>query len=167
LPGRRKGGHLERRAGRVGRCLADRRTDRRALAGGRAEQAQRPVAAAAGIFPRPPRNCTAEPGASPRSGGPTSGELRAAAIARLRGDQGRCAQNDIDHRLTKPKHPWTNGQVERMNRTLKEATVRRYYYQTHGQLRSHFADFVSAYNFARQLKGLTPYYAARHPRRAT
>src|SRR5271154_858203 len=29
-----------------------------------------------------------------------------------------CAQNDIDHRLTKPKHPWTNGQVERMNRLL-------------------------------------------------
>jgi hypothetical protein len=22
-----------------------------------------------------------------------------------------CARNDIDHRLTKPKHPWTNGQV--------------------------------------------------------
>jgi transposase InsO family protein len=20
-----------------------------------------------------------------------------------------CAQHDIDHRLTKPKHPWTNG----------------------------------------------------------
>ena len=34
-----------------------------------------------------------------------------------------CAQNHIDHRLTKPRHPWTNGQVERMNRTLKEATV--------------------------------------------
>src|SRR5271156_5678743 len=33
-----------------------------------------------------------------------------------------CAQNDIDHRLTKPKHPWTNGQVERMNRTIKDAT---------------------------------------------
>ena len=28
------------------------------------------------------------------------------------------AQKDIDHRLTKPKHPWTNGQVERMNRTI-------------------------------------------------
>ncbi len=37
-----------------------------------------------------------------------------------------CAQNDIDHRLTKPKHPWTNGQVERMNRTIKEATVKRF-----------------------------------------
>src|SRR5271167_2483939 len=23
-----------------------------------------------------------------------------------------CDTNDIDHRLTKPKHPWTNGQVE-------------------------------------------------------
>ena len=71
-----------------------------------------------------------------------------------------CAQNNIDHRLTKPKHPWTNGQVERMNRTLKEATVKRYYYETHNQLRSHLADFVSAYNFARRLKtlkGLTPY----------
>jgi transposase InsO family protein len=71
-----------------------------------------------------------------------------------------CAQNDIDHRLTKPKHPWTNGQVERMNRTLKEATVQRFYYETHRQLRSHLADFLSAYNFARRLKtlkGLTPY----------
>ena len=29
-----------------------------------------------------------------------------------------CVANDIDHRLTKPKHPWTNGQVERMNRWL-------------------------------------------------
>jgi transposase InsO family protein len=36
-----------------------------------------------------------------------------------------CARNDIDHRTTKPKHPWTNGQVERMNRTIKEATVKR------------------------------------------
>jgi Integrase core domain len=47
-----------------------------------------------------------------------------------------------------------------MNRTLKEATVKRYYYETHDQLRSHLADFISAYNFARRLKtlkGLTPY----------
>ena len=71
-----------------------------------------------------------------------------------------CAQNDVDHRLTKPKHPWTNGQVERMNRTLKEATVKRYHYDTHDKLRRHLDDFVAAYNFARRLKtlkGLTPY----------
>ena len=71
-----------------------------------------------------------------------------------------CAQNDIDHRLTRPNHPWTNGQVERMNRTLKEATIRRYYYESHDQLRAHLAAFVAAYNFARRLKtlkGLTPF----------
>jgi IS30 family transposase len=71
-----------------------------------------------------------------------------------------CAKNDIDHRLTKPKHPWTNGQVERMNRTIKEATVQRFYYENHQQLRQQLDDFVKAYNFARRLKtlkGLTPY----------
>ena len=73
-----------------------------------------------------------------------------------------CAQNSIDHRLTKPRHPWTNGQVERMNRTIKEATVKRFHYHTHDQLRRHLDDFVSAYNFGRRLKtlkGLTPYEA--------
>ena len=73
-----------------------------------------------------------------------------------------CAQNHIDHRLTKPRHPWTNGQVERMNRTLKDATVRRFHYETHDQLRSHLADFIGAYNYGRRLKtlkGLTPYEA--------
>ena len=73
-----------------------------------------------------------------------------------------CAENDIDHRLTKPKHPWTNGQVERMNRTIKDATVKRFHYEAHEQLRAHLADFVNAYNFARRLKtlkGLTPYEA--------
>ena len=71
-----------------------------------------------------------------------------------------CAKAGINHRLTKPNHPWTNGQVERMNRTIKEATVRRYYYDSHEQLRSHLADFLDAYNFAKRLKtlkGLTPY----------
>jgi integrase-like protein len=71
-----------------------------------------------------------------------------------------CAISDIDHRLTKPRHPWTNGQVERMNRTIKQATVHRFHYDTHDQLRQHLADFVNAYNFARRLKtlkGLTPY----------
>jgi transposase InsO family protein len=72
----------------------------------------------------------------------------------------RCRENGIEHRLTKPNHPWTNGQVERMNRTLKEATVRRYHYETHDQLREHLEAFLAAYNFAKRLKtlrGLTPY----------
>ena len=71
-----------------------------------------------------------------------------------------CALLDIDHRLTKPAHPWTDGQVKRMNRTIKEATVRRFHYETHKELERHLADFVNAYNFAKRLKtlkGLTPY----------
>jgi transposase-like protein len=71
-----------------------------------------------------------------------------------------CREHGVDHRLTKIKHPWTNGQVERMNRTIKEATVKRFHYDDHDQLRRHLADFVMAYNFGRRLKtlkGLTPY----------
>ena len=30
-----------------------------------------------------------------------------------------CSTHGIEHRLTKPDHPWTNGQVERMNRTQR------------------------------------------------
>ena len=72
----------------------------------------------------------------------------------------RCQENGIEHRLTKIKHPWTNGQVERMNRTIKEATVKRFHYDTHQQLETHLADFINAYNFGKRLKtlkGLTPY----------
>src|SRR4051812_27526299 len=42
-----------------------------------------------------------------------------------------CADLNIEHRLPKPRHPWTNGQVERMNRTIKDATVKRFYYTSH------------------------------------
>jgi transposase InsO family protein len=72
----------------------------------------------------------------------------------------RLRQDDIEHRTTKAKPPWTNGQVERMNRTIKKATVKRFYSESHDQLRRHLADFVTAYNFGRRLKtlkGPTPY----------
>ena len=71
-----------------------------------------------------------------------------------------CHEHSIEHRLTKVSHSWTNGQVDRMNRILKEATVKKYYYQTHQHLKQPLYDFVSAYNFAKRLKtlkGLTLY----------
>lgn len=71
-----------------------------------------------------------------------------------------CQEYAIEHRFTKPAHPWTNGQVERMNRTIKEATVRRYHYQTTEELDQHLQAFLLAYNHAKRLKalrGLTPY----------
>ena len=84
-----------------------------------------------------------------------------------------CKANEIEHRLTKPNHPWSHedkktvrgtvfpngGQVERRNRTIKEATVKRYFYEDHDQLRRHLDLCVDTYNHARRLKtlkGLTP-----------
>ncbi len=71
-----------------------------------------------------------------------------------------CAEHGIEHRLTKPYHPWTNGQVERMHRTLKEQTVYRYFYETNAELRQHLEAFIQAYNFGKRLKtlkGRSPY----------
>ncbi|GLQ84204.1 hypothetical protein GCM10007872_11120 [Gluconobacter sphaericus NBRC 12467] len=71
-----------------------------------------------------------------------------------------CKAHGIKHRLTKPNHPWTNGQVERMNRTIREAAVKRFHYDSHEQLRTRLNDFMAAYNFGRRLKtlnSLAPY----------
>ena len=65
-----------------------------------------------------------------------------------------CENLGIDHRLTKPNHPWTNGQVERMNRTIKEATVSTCHYETERELRTHLHAFLRAHNHARKLKAL-------------
>lgn len=61
-----------------------------------------------------------------------------------------CQSHGIEYRLAKPNHPWTNGQVDRVNRTIKNATVKRHHYDSHDQLRRHLAD----YNFAGRLKTL-------------
>jgi len=85
-----------------------------------------------------------------------------------------CEANGIEHRLTKPNHPWTSGQVGRMNRTIKDGgadqkpirriglplNVKRFHHDNHDQLRTHLADVMAAGNFACRLKtlgGLTPY----------
>ncbi len=47
-----------------------------------------------------------------------------------------------------------------MNRTIKEATLRTYHYDSHEQLRHHLNCFLDAYNFDKHLKilaSLTPY----------
>jgi hypothetical protein len=42
-----------------------------------------------------------------------------------------------------------------MNRTVKEATFKRFHYESHDQLRTHLDEFIAAYNFARRLKTLS------------
>jgi transposase InsO family protein len=73
-----------------------------------------------------------------------------------------CREHGIEHRLTKPYHPWTNGQAERMNRTVKDATTKVFHYPDLGALKAHVLAFVTAYNFAKHLKALrwrTPFQA--------
>lgn len=73
-----------------------------------------------------------------------------------------CWEHGIEHRLTKPYHPWTNGQAERMNRTVKDATIKAFHYPDLAALQAHVLAFVRAYNFAKHLKALrwrTPFQA--------
>src|SRR3954471_14152024 len=65
-----------------------------------------------------------------------------------------CLEHGIEHRLIKPYHPWTNGQAERMNRTVKEATVQIFHYEHIDSLKAHVLSFVTAYSFAKRLKAL-------------
>jgi transposase InsO family protein len=88
--------------------------------------------------------------------GPTRRHLGAHIFDRV------CRGHGIEHRLTKPYHPWTNGQAERMNRTVKEATIKAFHYPGLEALKAHVLAFVTAYNFAKHLKALqwrTPFQA--------
>ena len=92
----------------------------------------------------------------PRYRGGLTARYRGHAFDRL------CRAHGVTHKFTRPYHPWTNGQAERMHRTIKEATVKTYHYDSLAALRAHLAAFVRAYNFARHLKSLrwrTPFQA--------
>ncbi|RYC29826.1 transposase [Lichenibacterium minor] len=73
-----------------------------------------------------------------------------------------CDENGIEHRLPKPYHPWTDGQADCMNRTVKEATAKTLHYDTAHLLRAYVPAFIAAYDLARHLKALKwkmPYQA--------
>jgi len=65
-----------------------------------------------------------------------------------------CWSQGIEHRLTKIKHPWTNGMVERMNGTLKEQTVKRFTYQNFEEIESHLKRIQDNWNYYKKHKVL-------------
>ena len=76
------------------------------------------------------------------------------AISELAFDEA-CAKHGIKHKLTQFRHPWTNGQVEVMNKKIKAHTTKLYHYETADSLRKHLMAFMLAYNFQRPLKANT------------
>ena len=65
-----------------------------------------------------------------------------------------CNKNSTEHRLTKFVHPWTNGQVEKMNHIIKEATLRLFYYESIKEYEEHLVKFLDYYNCEKKLKSL-------------
>lgn len=63
----------------------------------------------------------------------------------------------IRHRLTKVRHPWTNGACERLNRTILEEfyqlAFRTRIYETHDQLNNDLQQYLKTYNYQRTHQG--------------
>jgi transposase InsO family protein len=60
----------------------------------------------------------------------------------------------IKHKTTKVRHPWTNGQVERMNGILEEKTIKRYHYENHQQIEQHLKRIQIYWNYYKRHKTL-------------
>jgi transposase InsO family protein len=66
-----------------------------------------------------------------------------------------CQQLGIGHRTTQFRHPWTNGQVEITNKTIKQATTKQFHYTNASELKTHLMTFLLYYNHQRPLKALS------------
>ncbi|MCP4054889.1 MAG: transposase family protein, partial [Mesoflavibacter sp.] len=65
-----------------------------------------------------------------------------------------CIKAHIEHRLTKPASPQTNGMVERANGTIKNATIKAQTYASFDEMLLDLDKFLLFYNFNRSHGGL-------------
>lgn len=79
-----------------------------------------------------------------------------------------CTEDNIEHRLTAPYTPQTNGMVERVNGTIKNATIKAKEYTNIEDLQADLNKFLIYYNFNRrhgslrkELKVRTPFDAVQ------
>lgn len=62
----------------------------------------------------------------------------------------KCKENNIEHRLTRPATPKTNGMVERVNGTIKNNTILKNEYQTVTEMNRALLRFLGYYNLYRR-----------------
>lgn len=65
-----------------------------------------------------------------------------------------CHERRIRHRTIKFKHPWTNGMVERFNRTLKDQVLKKYLFCSIFEMNGKLIEFTNRYNMEKRLKSL-------------
>jgi len=74
-----------------------------------------------------------------------------------------CIESNIEHRLTAPFTPKTNGMVERVNGTIKNATVKVLTYEDGAALKADLDKFLVYYNLNRRHGGLRRELKVRTP----
>lgn len=75
----------------------------------------------------------------------------------------KCAENNIEHRCTKPSTPKTNGMVERVNGTIKNNTILKFQYENKVALEADLRNFLSYYNLHRRHGSLRKELNVRTP----
>jgi transposase len=65
-----------------------------------------------------------------------------------------CKEHKIKHKLTKFKHPWTKGQVERFNKQLKDKTTKICRYSSRKEMEEAIQNWVVWYNEHCELKSI-------------
>jgi transposase InsO family protein len=74
-----------------------------------------------------------------------------------------CIDDHIDHRLIAPFTPKTNGMVERVNGTIKDATIKASTYKDETELKADLDKFLVYYNLNRRHSGLKRELKVRTP----
>ena len=64
----------------------------------------------------------------------------------------RCGKTGLEHRPTKARHAWTSGQGERMNRTIKDAAVKRVHRDGRARLEADLDTVIGACTHGRRLR---------------
>jgi len=74
-----------------------------------------------------------------------------------------CTKDEIEHRLTAPATPSTNGMVERANGTIKNSTIKATEYKNIEELKADLNNFLIYYNTNRKHGGLKKELKVRTP----